>query len=79
MPQAVDPPRAQRVIGPKNARMAVEVGKPQSCAGTHTIALPVSVALFAPLHASDKALGRLESEVRDLRNRIEKLEGGKAQ
>jgi hypothetical protein len=28
MLQAVDPPRAQRVIGPKNARLDVEVGKP---------------------------------------------------
>jgi outer membrane murein-binding lipoprotein Lpp len=41
-----------------------------------TTALLFGVTLSAPLHASDERLNRLESEVRDLRSRIEKLEGG---
>jgi predicted nuclease with TOPRIM domain len=43
------------------------------------IALLFGVALSNPLYASDERLNRLESEVQDLRSRIEKLEGGKAQ
>ena len=43
------------------------------------IALLFGVALSNPLHASDERLNRLESEVQDLRSRIEKLEGSKAQ
>lgn len=43
------------------------------------IALLFGVALSNPLHASDDRLNRLESEVQDLRSRIEKIEGAKAQ
>jgi hypothetical protein len=43
-----------------------------------TLALIFSSLLTSPLHASEERFNKLEGEIRDLKSRIEKLEGGKA-